>query len=461
MKIKRLVIRDLYGYQTVDLPFDSNCKIIIGENGLGKTTVLNTLYYILSMKFEKLNKLNFSTIELYLDAKRKIVISKAELKYYIERPQIREKSHFYEILANNSKEENIKALKAIMSERKPIQDRRIEVTNYLKNIGIRINAPSSFIYETLTKFLAEYEMNGFLEVISEIDKLKDCKILYFPTYRRIEEDLKNIGVLPRKELLERYSPFLDEEILNNELEKGIDDDVIQFGMSDVDERIKHLTQEITKLSMIGFSEITGEMLHQLLNDFPDAKPKKATKHDIEKLQIILDRVKSNITSEDKERIMGLIKSGKSNNIGLFYFIDKLIELYNKQEVIDTAIKKFVEVCNYYLSSKKYIYNEKEVTLKIFRENSTEEVLLNQLSSGEKQIVSLFSKVYLELDSNFIILFDEPELSLSVFWQQRLLTDILNSNKCKFLFAATHSPFIYDNELEKYAVGLNEYISYKK
>ena len=57
----------------------------------------------------------------------------------------------------------------------------------------------------------------------------------------------------------------------------------------------------------------------------------------------------------------------------------------------------------------------------------------------------------------MILFDEPELSLSMLWQKQLLPDILHSNKCSFLMAVTHSPFIFDNELDQYAVGLREYV----
>ena len=59
--------------------------------------------------------------------------------------------------------------------------------------------------------------------------------------------------------------------------------------------------------------------------------------------------------------------------------------------------------------------------------------------------------------SFIVLFDEPELSLSIFWQKLLLPDIVASQKCKFLLSVTHSPFIFENELSKYAIGLSQYI----
>ncbi|MGB7518146.1 MAG: AAA family ATPase [Spirulinaceae cyanobacterium] len=108
--------------------------------------------------------------------------------------------------------------------------------------------------------------------------------------------------------------------------------------------------------------------------------------------------------------------------------------------------------------KRVFYDESNIKIYLKSDNSTEPLPLNKLSSGEKQIISIFSKIYLsDVNERFIVLFDEPELSLSMIWQKKLLPDILDSNKCDFLLAVTHSPFIFGNELDKYAVGLNEYI----
>ena len=74
---------------------------------------------------------------------------------------------------------------------------------------------------------------------------------------------------------------------------------------------------------------------------------------------------------------------------------------------------------------------------------------------------MFSKIYLEPDKDFIVLFDEPELSLSIYWQKKLLPDILNSNRCDFLLAVTHSPFIFENDLQEYTIGLKDFISEAK
>ena len=150
---------------------------------------------------------------------------------------------------------------------------------------------------------------------------------------------------------------------------------------------------------------------------------------------------------------------------MIFFIDKLIELYNNLENQDNSIKKFRDVCNHYLVEKQYVYNDRDVNLSIkhnnpkyLEHNDTDTIDLNKLSSGEKQIVSLFSKIYLEENDRFIILFDEPELSLSLYWQQRLLSDILKSDKCDLLLAVTHSPFIYENDLFEHTYTLKDYIN---
>ena len=54
--IKKFKITGLFGFRNVDINFENNVKILIGENGFGKTTVLNSLYYLLNKKIEKYQK---------------------------------------------------------------------------------------------------------------------------------------------------------------------------------------------------------------------------------------------------------------------------------------------------------------------------------------------------------------------------------------------------------------------
>lgn len=68
------------------------------------------------------------------------------------------------------------------------------------------------------------------------------------------------------------------------------------------------------------------------------------------------------------------------------------------------------------------------------------------------MISLFAKLYL-YSGEKVILVDEPELSLSIDWQRHILIDVLRSPYCKQIIAITHSPFVFDNELEPYARAL--------
>ena len=63
-----------------------------------------------------------------------------------------------------------------------------------------------------------------------------------------------------------------------------------------------------------------------------------------------------------------------------------------------------------------------------------------LSSGERQLLLLFCYTLLAREKTSIFIIDEPELSLNVKWQRRLigaLRDIVEDTPNQFLFA-THS-----------------------
>ena len=96
-------------------------------------------------------------------------------------------------------------------------------------------------------------------------------------------------------------------------------------------------------------------------------------------------------------------------------------------------------------------------LAICREKTNTPISVQNLSSGEKQVISIFSKLYIEETEDCIILFDEPELSLSITWQAKFLPDIMDSKKCSTLIAVTHSPFIFENEFDALAKDMGECI----
>jgi ABC-type glutathione transport system ATPase component len=63
-----------------------------------------------------------------------------------------------------------------------------------------------------------------------------------------------------------------------------------------------------------------------------------------------------------------------------------------------------------------------------------------LSSGEKQLLLLFFNVLTSAETASLFIIDEPEISLNVKWQRKLvdsLIDITTESSCQFLLA-THS-----------------------
>lgn len=80
----------------------------------------------------------------------------------------------------------------------------------------------------------------------------------------------------------------------------------------------------------------------------------------------------------------------------------------------------------------------------FRNKRGTIIPLEQLSSGEKQILIILLKVFLLDERPSIILMDEPELSMDIDWQFELLDILVTLNSNAQFILTTHSPSIFGN-----------------
>lgn len=94
------------------------------------------------------------------------------------------------------------------------------------------------------------------------------------------------------------------------------------------------------------------------------------------------------------------------------------------------------------SSKRIDRSSEELTMTIERGGMTTTILPTQLSSGERQLITILVTAADPTTKTLII--DEPEISLQFEWQQHLLNDILKLNPSVQLLVATHSPAIVMN-----------------
>lgn len=89
------------------------------------------------------------------------------------------------------------------------------------------------------------------------------------------------------------------------------------------------------------------------------------------------------------------------------------------------------------TGKKLIRTENEIRFSQIGEI----VHPTQLSSGEKQILCILLTVLVEDMQPYVLLMDEPEVSLHIDWQERLIEMILELNPNVQIILTTHSPAV--------------------
>ena len=77
---------------------------------------------------------------------------------------------------------------------------------------------------------------------------------------------------------------------------------------------------------------------------------------------------------------------------------------------------------------------------VFYQNG-ERLLPYKLSSGEKQMLVILLTVLVRADDHCVLFMDEPEASLHIEWQQKLIGMIRNLNPNVQLILTTHSPAV--------------------
>lgn len=434
--LEYIKIYGLFGKKDVHLKFEKIVKILIAGNGEGKTTILNIIVGLLTKNFRTLEEINFKGIELKLKRIPNVYISKNDL--LMEGREEIFFSSLNRIVEDYSDYYDFDEINEIYMKLNIVRD------NFKNNISLimrelkrilplRIKRRIVDTYEELYLNKDEIENNHEKKILPLLEKL-NFEILYFTTYRRIEKE-----------------NFTNLEIKSN-------NEAINFGMRDVKKKIEDILEKIKTETYLDFVELNEEILIDLIENKIKSQNKTKELEDIKsKVPIVLERLKSNNSKLRSNNIVKKVEriienSSKENNDFIPYYFSKIGNIYKKQELKEKRINSFVEICNNYITNKKLIYLNKETELKM-NSSDGEIIDLSDLSSGEKQIISIFSKIYLDENKNFMIIIDEPELSISMKWQQMLLPDILKSEKCSLLLVTTHSPFIFDNELDLYAEDL--------
>jgi ABC-type glutathione transport system ATPase component len=92
------------------------------------------------------------------------------------------------------------------------------------------------------------------------------------------------------------------------------------------------------------------------------------------------------------------------------------------------------------TGKKIVRTENEIRFTQIGET----LLPYQLSSGEKQLLVILLTVLVEDQQPYVLFMDEPEVSLHIEWQKRLIELILELNPNVQIILTTHSPAVIMN-----------------
>ena len=288
-----------------------------------------------------------------------------------------------------------------------------------------------------------------------------AQILYLPTYRRIERELSSIFEGADFDDLRRY------KLRQRDTDPSYIE-LVEFGMNDVHNSINSAIGAIRDFARENLTRLTLGYLSDVVNKtYLDVDMHEITSVPEKTIRLVINRIDESILSQSsKEHLFAVISSLVSTRDPtehdrlIYHYFSNILRFQESLQERERPISEFCDLCSKYISDKQFIYNSSTFSFDIAapdKAKSSEKIALADLSSGEKQIVSLFSHLYLSGTSRFLVLIDEPELSLSVPWQRRLLPDIMKGQFCAGVVAVTHSPFIYDNELKLYARSVGEFL----
>lgn len=439
--VRKFSVKGLNGYKDISIDLtESSPSILIAENGSSKTNFMKMLAYLLEGRFFSLNEFKFDSLNIEFNENKKLIqIKSKELSRFVDSY----KSHF-EFAFRRVTSTGISFDDYLIFIKKRYND---ECFNELKDEPIIrrlfVSTPLNFeeikkmlsrSKETQNKILDKYKnksnSKGFNPIIFDLC-IKDAIIQYLPTYRRIESSYKDINYY-------NEDPFSLPLLENTEYNK------MYFGLSDVHHKINSLLKEI--------KEKTSSSINKGLLNFIEGKNSREqlNKDELEYVKLSFLRV------QDNKNISNVFEGSDKQLPVLFSNISKLL---TDVRIIENRLLDFINSVNLFFNSsgdkKRVKLDSENLEFKILFVNDEKEIPINidNLSSGEKQILSMFASVYLS-DKPMVLLIDEPEISLSLKWQRLLLPELIKAPFCKQLIAITHSPFVFDNELNNHAVPMN-------
>lgn len=427
--IKSFTIERLWGTApTIQVNLDEQFNFLIGRNGTGKTTVINLLAAVLTADFERLDRIDFEkVIVVFKETGRRkknpsIEVNKKQkegLPYfdinYVFRESARDKPTTFDLDAL----EQERFYRGVPS--RPIRDRmyRERFADLRENLSSLVHTSWLSVHRHSEEG-RNIDERKFVPAIDQ--KLKDLNnnlVRYFSSLAKEFSD--QTFEFQRKIFLSVLTPEKQESIFNFAKELDLD-------------REKNTLAEI--FHVLG---VDSKQYNQKL------------KNHFDKLTKAIDLARSvdkPVRADDYTTLYGAWK--------VHALVSDYEELQAERARIFKPRDSFLKVLNDLFEGKKTvsISEKNEITFSTeLRFSSSKEVkkktiMLEELSSGEKQLLIILGEALLQQSEAWVYIADEPELSLHVFWQEELTRAISLLNKNAQIIFATHSPDIVGGHADK-------------
>jgi predicted ATPase len=443
MHIQTIKVRGLHQAIDADLEIQPDLGIIVGINGSGKTSIINLTAHLLRLNVPELLRIDFEEMEILGQDQSNKKLGVRAVKRKGELLITAKKS------GRRVGEFTCPIPQSINVLDRP--DERAAWERYLRRTTLEIATTplAAFIRENVRLTLVKLDRTLFAEDYTgavAIDSVVNTRVL-----RKAADDLDPIAQVERA-TRERYTEYQSQlKRLNEELTNTL---VLQlFQATDVFARRSHRTPAVTDVKQI--SKLENSIRKSSF--YPKAGPDQQAISEYFRITKAL--------AHEFARGVTQRKSGSDvwqerffvSALERFDRLNRLAKEFNAFDVRASDAYKdvriYLEVINSFLSesSKEAFFSELDNTLRfrISSEKNGQGRPINDLSSGEKQIVTVLAYLAYLAGKNSIFLIDEPELSLHISWQSGLLSALksVQPEGCQ-LIMATHSPEIVGEQREK-------------
>ena len=426
--IESFKITKLWGYrEDINLTFNNDVNVLIGPNGSGKTTVLTLLNSILSLDLSGLLNVNFEYAEIHLrDFKDSSVLRTVKVDAANRLLRLR----------LDEKETNIDT-ESITGHRFTEHRRQLGKGNTLPE-----RLPGRCVRRTIVPEKFYYELTSLVPIV------------WLPISRHLPTVVGEEERYTRRDPPESVDSRIPQ-LLNYDLSRYYNGLTAQLS-----ERYREFEHRV--LSVILYSK-GDDQLQSILDSLPSSLPTKAEKEQLlralETTKLSGKGMRSRI--DEHFAVAEKVVKRTRENPGVFEDEDILVlpliprtqamvkyagKLEEDRENIFAPLRFYEKTVNSFLEVK-FIEIDGSGELKI-RLSSSLELDWHLLSSGEKQILILLTQAFLRIDEPVVYIADEPELSLHVTWQEKLLESLVTLGGQKQIIVATHSPDIVGKYQDK-------------